>query len=94
MKLSDGRNSQLRVANEGVDLETIAGAENRGLQHLIMTPQILQGFLHGLLRNTELFAHFNRCRSMTEADNGDVHGENPRCLKKEVSSEQCSVHRP
>ncbi|CAI8407323.1 MAG: Uncharacterised protein [Synechococcus sp. MIT S9220] len=78
-KLPDSRNSQFRVANQGINLKTITGAENRSLKHLVMTPQILQGFLHGLLRNTELFAHFDRCRSMTEADNGDVHGENPRC---------------
>ena len=71
---SHGRDAELGVAQQGIDLQPVAGAEDGSLQHLFVGPQLLQRSLHGLLRDTETFADLHRSRAMTQADDGDVHG--------------------
>lgn len=58
---------------EGVNLESITGAQNRGLEDLLIRPKALEGVLHALLSNAETFPDLNRGRSVTESDDGDVH---------------------
>ena len=36
-KFADGRNTQIGMTNKRIDLKAIAGAEDRSLQHLLMT---------------------------------------------------------
>merc|ERR1711995_178054 len=40
-----------------------------------MTAKRLKRGLHGLLRDAEPFPDLHRCRAMTEADDGNVHGD-------------------
>jgi len=69
-----GVHPQLGMTQQGVDLQSIAGAEDRGLEHIVAGAQALQRLLHGLLSNAEPFPDLHRGRAVTEADDGDVHG--------------------
>ena len=93
-KFADGRNTQIGMTNKRIDLKAIAGAEDRSLQHLLMTAKRLKRGLHGLLRDAEPFPDLHRCRAMTEADDGNVHGDSPFNRNVTISSERCSGRRP
>ena len=76
-EIIDCRDPEIRITNEGVNLKSIAGAEDGCLKHLFIPAQRLKRRLHGLLRDAELLPDFNRCRAMTEAYNGNMHGDDP-----------------
>lgn len=67
------------MAEQGVDLQPIAGAEDRSLQHLVISPQLLQRSFHGLLRDAEALPDLHWSRAMTEADDCNVHGDRLVC---------------
>jgi hypothetical protein len=62
------------MAKESIDLQTIAGAEDGSLKHLLIIPELMQGSFHALLRDTQLLPDLNGSRSVAQADNGNVHG--------------------
>ncbi len=93
-EIADGGHTQIRMPHQRVDLQAVAGAENRSLDHLIVALQRLEGRLHGLLRDAEPFPDLHRCRAMTEADDGNVHGDVPLNQWMTISSERCSGRRP
>ena len=86
--------SQLWVSHQGVNLQPITGAEDGSLKHLVMAPKGLERGLDGLLRDAELFTDFDRCRAMTEADDGNMHGDGPLIQTSTFSSGRCSERRP
>ena len=73
-EVPDGTDALVGMAQEGVDLQPVAGAQDRSLDHLLIRPQPLEGILHGLLGDAQTLADFHRSRAMAETDDGDVHG--------------------
>ena len=73
-EVADGADAPFGMAQEGVDLQPVAGAQDRGLDHLLIRPQTLEGILHGLLGDAQALADFHRSRAMAQTDDGDVHG--------------------
>jgi hypothetical protein len=62
------------VSEQGVDLQSVARAQDGSLQHLLIRSELLQGGLHGLFRNAQPLPDFNGSRPVAETDNGNVHG--------------------
>ena len=73
-KAADGGHPLLGMAQQRVDLQPVAGAEDRGLEHLLIGAQTLEGFLHALFGDAEPLPDLHRGRAMTQADDGNVHG--------------------
>ena len=63
------------MAKEGVDLQTVAGAEDGGLENLLIGTQPLEGVLHALLGDAETLPDLHRGRAMAQTDDGDVHAD-------------------
>ena len=92
-EVADSRHAEVRIADQGVNLKAVAGAEDRCLEHLLIAAEGLKGRLHGLLRDAEPFPDLHRCRAMTEADDGDMHEDVPLNQLMTISSERCSGRR-
>jgi hypothetical protein len=57
-------------AEQAVDLQPVAGAENRGLQDLIVGPKALEGTRQRMFRDAQPFPDLHGSRSMAEPDDG------------------------
>jgi len=73
-KVSNSAHTLLGVAQERIDLQPVAGAEDRSLKHIVAGAKALKGVLHRLLSDAEPLPDLHRGRAVTEADDGDVHG--------------------
>jgi hypothetical protein len=62
------------MAKQGIDLQAVTGAEDGGLKDLLILPELMEGRFHALLRDAQLLPDLNGSRSVTQADNGNVHG--------------------